>query len=102
MCWYARVFGQFIGVGRSNKINNIGEPLIGIYQLETVICIGMSEFRGIINVDRLNKMNKCAMTGLIEEWKFKFTHTHTHTDIYMGVCVCARARAIVTICYKAT
>jgi len=60
------------------------------------------EFRGIINVDRLNKMNKCAMTGLIEEWKFKFTHTHTHTDIYMGVCVCARARAIVTICYKAT
>ena len=105
MCWYARVFGQFIGVGRSNKINNIGEPLIGIYQLETVICIGMSEFRGIINVDRLNKINKYATTGLIEEGKFKFTHTHTHIYIYIYIyiyiCVCVCVCAIFTIFYKA-
>ena len=64
----------------------IGGSLIGTYRLETVICVGMSEnFFGIINVDRLNKINKCAMTGLIEERKFKFTHTHTHTHTYIYI-----------------
>ena len=64
----------------------IGGSLIGTYRLETVICVGMSEnFFGIINVDRLNKINKCAMTGLIEERKFKFTHTHTHTHTHIYI-----------------